>query len=140
MKTQSAKFEPQKRKWIVVDAENQVLGRLASQIAVRIRGKHLPTFTPHVDLGEFVVVVNADKVKLTGDKWNQKTYYRYSGYMGGVKATDRPQAQPGKPRTDDPPGGLGNAAQKPARPQTDKEAQSLHRPGPSSRGATARSF
>jgi large subunit ribosomal protein L13 len=87
MKTQSAKFEPQKRKWIVVDAENQVLGRLAAQVAVRIRGKHLPTFTPHVDIGDFVVVVNADKVRLTGDKWNQKTYYRYSGYMGGLKAT-----------------------------------------------------
>ena len=87
MKTQSAKFEPQKRKWIVVDAENQVLGRLATQIAVRIRGKHLPNFTPHVDLGEFVVVVNAGKVRLTGDKWSQKTYYRYSGYIGGVKAT-----------------------------------------------------
>lgn len=87
MKTESAKFEPDKRKWVVVDAENQVLGRLASQIAVRIRGKHLPTFTPHVDTGEFVVVVNADKVKLTGDKWNQKTYYRYSGYMGGMKST-----------------------------------------------------
>lgn len=87
MKTVSAKFEPDKRKWVVVDAENQVLGRLASQIAVRIRGKHLPTYSPHVDSGEFVVVVNADKVKLTGDKWNQKTYYRYSGYMGGVKST-----------------------------------------------------
>jgi len=87
MKTQSANFEPQKRKWIVVDAENQVLGRLASQIAVRIRGKHLPNFTPHVDVGEFVVVVNAGKVRLTGDKWTQKTYYRYSGYMGGMKAT-----------------------------------------------------
>lgn len=88
MKTVSAKFEPDKRKWVVVDAENQVLGRLASQIAVRIRGKHLPTYSPHVDSGEFVVVVNADKVKLTGDKWNQKTYYRYSGYMGGVKSTN----------------------------------------------------
>jgi len=87
MKTQSANFEPQKRKWIVVDAENQVLGRLASQIAVRIRGKHLPNFTPHVDVGEFVVVVNAGKVRLTGDKWTQKTYFRYSGYMGGLKAT-----------------------------------------------------
>lgn len=87
MKTESAKFEADKRKWIVVDAENQVLGRLASQIAVRIRGKHLPTFSPHVDTGEFVVVINADKIKLTGDKWNQKTYYRYSGYMGGLKST-----------------------------------------------------
>jgi large subunit ribosomal protein L13 len=87
MKTASAKFEPDKRNWIVVDAENQVLGRLASQVATRIRGKHLPTFSPHVDVGEFVVVINADKVKLTGDKWNQKTYYRYSGYMGGLKST-----------------------------------------------------
>jgi large subunit ribosomal protein L13 len=87
MKTESAKFEPDKRKWIVVDAENQVLGRLASQVATRIRGKHLPTFSPHVDVGEFVVVINADKIKLTGDKWNQKTYYRYSGYMGGLKST-----------------------------------------------------
>ena len=140
MKTQSAKFEPQKRKWIVVDAENQVLGRLATQVAMRIRGKHLPTFTPHVDLGDFVVVVNADKVRLTGDKWNQKTYYRYSGYMGGVKATDARKLNQEKPETDDPAGGLGNAPQKPARPQTDKETQSLHRPCSSSRGATARSF
>ncbi|MDR3566747.1 MAG: 50S ribosomal protein L13 [Syntrophobacteraceae bacterium] len=87
MKTESAKFEPQKRKWIVVDAENLALGRLASQIAVRIRGKHLPTFTPHVDLGDFVVVVNADKIQLTGGKWDKKTYYHYSGYMGGMKET-----------------------------------------------------
>jgi large subunit ribosomal protein L13 len=87
MKTVSAKFEADKRKWIVVDAENQVLGRLASQVATRIRGKHMPTFSPHVDVGEFVVVVNAEKVKLTGDKWNKKTYYRYSGYMGGLKST-----------------------------------------------------
>jgi large subunit ribosomal protein L13 len=87
MKTPSAKFEPDKRKWIVVDAENQVLGRLASQVAVRLRGKHLPTFTPHVDLGEFVIVLNAEKVRLTGNKWDQKTYYRYTGYMGGLKST-----------------------------------------------------
>ncbi|MCU0587031.1 MAG: 50S ribosomal protein L13 [Syntrophobacteraceae bacterium] len=87
MKTNSAKFEPSQRKWIVVDAENQVLGRLATQIAMRLRGKHLPHFTPHVDLGDFVVVLNADKVRLTGNKWDQKVYYRHSGYMGGVKET-----------------------------------------------------
>jgi large subunit ribosomal protein L13 len=87
MNTASAKFEANQRKWIVVDAENQVLGRLASQIAVRLRGKHLPQFTPHVDLGDFVVVVNAEKVLLTGRKWDQKTYYRHSGYMGGLKST-----------------------------------------------------
>lgn len=87
MKTISAKFETSQRKWILVDAENQVLGRLATQIAIRLRGKHLPQFTPHVDLGDFVVVVNADKIRLTGNKWDQKVYYRHSGYMGGVKAT-----------------------------------------------------
>ena len=85
MKTMSAKFEANARKWIVVDAENQVLGRLATQVAIRLRGKHLPTFTPHVDLGDFVVVLNADKILLTGKKWQQKTYYRYSGYIGGMK-------------------------------------------------------
>lgn len=85
MKTISAKFEADERKWILVDAENQVLGRLATQIAVRLRGKHLPKFTPHVDVGDFVVVVNAEKVRLTGNKWDQKMYYRYSGYMGGMK-------------------------------------------------------
>lgn len=87
MKTISAKFEADQRKWVVVDAEDQVLGRLASQIAMRLRGKHLPLFTPHVDVGDFVVVVNADKVHLSGRKWDQKTYYRHTGYMGGLKAT-----------------------------------------------------
>lgn len=86
MKTVSAKFETDRRKWIVVDAENQVLGRLASQIAMRLRGKHLPQFTPHVDIGDFVVVINAEKVQLTGRKWDQKVYYRHSGYIGGLKA------------------------------------------------------
>lgn len=86
MKTASAKFEPDQRKWILVDAENQILGRLASKIAMRLRGKHLPAFTPHVDTGDFVVVVNAEKVSLTGRKWDQKVYYRYSGYMGGMKS------------------------------------------------------
>ena len=97
MKTQSAKFQPQKRKWIVVDAQNQALGRLASQVAIRIRGKHLPAFTPHVDLGDFVVVVNADKVRLTGDKLTQKTYYRYSGYLSGVKAITARKLREQKP-------------------------------------------
>ncbi|HDL90023.1 MAG TPA: 50S ribosomal protein L13 [Thermodesulforhabdus norvegica] len=87
MRTESARFEPEKRKWILVDAEGQVLGRLASKIAVRLRGKHLPYFTPHVDVGDFVVVVNADKVRLTGRKWEQKKYYRHSGYIGGLKVT-----------------------------------------------------
>jgi large subunit ribosomal protein L13 len=87
MKTMSAKFEADERKWVVVDAANQVLGRLATQVAVRLRGKHLPTFTPHVDSGDFVVVINAEKIQLTGNKWEQKTYYRYSGHVGGLKST-----------------------------------------------------
>ncbi len=87
MKTVSAKFEADGRKWIVVDADKQVLGRMASKIAMRLRGKHLPTFTPHVDTGDFVVVVNAEKVLLTGRKMDQKVYYRHTGYMGGLKST-----------------------------------------------------
>lgn len=97
MKTISAKFEADQRKWILVDAENQVLGRLATQIAVRLRGKHLPKFTPHVDLGDFVVVINADKVQLTGNKWDQKLYYRHSGYMGGVKVQSARKLNLGNP-------------------------------------------
>ena len=86
MKTVSAKFEADTRKWIVVDAEGQVLGRLATQIAMRLRGKHLPQFTPHIDMGDFVVVINAEKIKLTGRKWDQKEYFRHTGYMGGLKS------------------------------------------------------
>ena len=132
MKTQSAKFEPQKRKWIVVDAENQVLGRLASQIAVRIRGKHLPNFTPHVDVGEFVVVVNAGKVRLTGDKWTQKTYYRYSGYMGGIKATTARKLNEQNPERMIRLAVWGMLPKNRLGRQTHKETQGLHRPVPSS--------
>jgi large subunit ribosomal protein L13 len=71
--------------WFVIDAEGEILGRLATRIATALRGKHKPTFQPHVDTGDFVVVVNAGKVKLTGRKLEQKEYYRYSGYPGGLK-------------------------------------------------------
>lgn len=71
--------------WFVIDAEGEVLGRLATRIATALRGKHKPTFQPHVDTGDFVVVVNAEKVKLTGRKLAQKEYYRYSGHPGGLK-------------------------------------------------------
>ncbi len=84
--TYSAKREDNKEKWCVIDATDLVLGRLASQVAHRIRGKHNPLFTPHVDTGDWVVVINADKVRLTGNKWDQKTYYRHSGYVGGIKS------------------------------------------------------
>ena len=87
MKTYMAKAETVQRKWYVVDAEGMVLGRLASQVAAILRGKNKPTFTPHVDTGDHVIVLNADKVVLTGDKLNQKFYRRRSGYPGGLKET-----------------------------------------------------
>ncbi len=75
-----------KRTWWVVDAKDQVLGRLASRIALLLMGKRKPEYTPHLDTGDFVIVVNAEKVRLTGKKWQQKVYYRHSGYPGGLKA------------------------------------------------------
>lgn len=85
MKTYSVKAGEIERRWFVVDAEGKVLGRLASEIARILRGKHKPTYTPHLDTGDFVVVVNAEKVALTGKKAEQKTYFRHTGYMGGEK-------------------------------------------------------
>ena len=85
MKTYHTPVKEIERKWFVVDAENKVLGRLASEIATRLRGKHKPNFSPHMDVGDFIVVVNADKVKLTGNKLDDKVYYHHSGYMGGIK-------------------------------------------------------
>lgn len=83
--TQSAKKGEHKGNWWVVDAEGQVLGRLATTVAARLRGKHNPAFTPHVDTGDSVVVINAEKIVLTGRKLQQKVYYRHSGYIGGLK-------------------------------------------------------
>ena len=85
MKTFMAKAEAVERKWYVVDAEGMVLGRLASQVAAILRGKHKPIFTPHVDTGDYVIIINADKVVLTGKKLEQKKYYHHSGYVGGLK-------------------------------------------------------
>ncbi len=81
------KKEEVKRNWYVIDAKGKVLGRLASFIAQRLRGKHRPDFTPHVDVGDFIVVINADKIRLTGKKLDKKIYWRHSGYMGGLKLT-----------------------------------------------------
>jgi large subunit ribosomal protein L13 len=83
--TLSAKQSDHQNKWWIVDAENAVLGRLATQVAARLRGKHNPMFTPHVDTGDSVVVINAAKVRLTGRKLDQKNYYRHSGFIGGIK-------------------------------------------------------
>ncbi|MCP4698299.1 MAG: 50S ribosomal protein L13 [Gammaproteobacteria bacterium] len=86
MKTFSAKPAEVKRDWYVVDAENMVLGRLASEIAKRLRGKHKPEYTPHVDTGDYIVVVNAEKVHVTGKKFKNKIYYHHTGYPGGIKS------------------------------------------------------
>lgn len=83
--TYSAKDNDNQGRWCLVDAENAILGRLASTVAARLRGKHNPLFTPHVDTGDWIIVINADKVALTGRKWDQKNYYRHSGYIGGLK-------------------------------------------------------
>ncbi|MBW2331510.1 MAG: 50S ribosomal protein L13 [Deltaproteobacteria bacterium] len=86
MKTYSAKPAEVERKWYVVDASECILGRLASFVACRLRGKHKPIYTPHVDTGDHMIVINANKVALTGKKWNEKLYYRHSGYVGGLKS------------------------------------------------------
>src|SRR5437588_13001409 len=87
MKTYTAKASEVEHGWFVVDAQNKVLGRLAVQIAARLRGKHKPQYTPHVDTGDYIVVVNAAKLRVTGRKAERKTYYRHSGYPGGLKET-----------------------------------------------------
>ncbi len=86
MKTYVANSETRQRDWLVVDAAGQTLGRLSTQIADVLRGKRKPTYTPHVDTGDFVVVINAEKITVTGNKLQQKRYYRHSGYPGGIKS------------------------------------------------------
>ncbi len=87
MKTFMASPATIDRKWYVVDAEGKTLGRLASEVAKVLRGKNKPIFTPHIDTGDYVIVVNAEKIKVTGKKLDQKVYYRHSGYVGGMKET-----------------------------------------------------
>ena len=86
MKTISVKPESVKRDWYVIDAEGETLGRMATEIAVRLRGKHKPEYTPHVDTGDYIVVVNAEKVQVTGNKAKDKIYHRHTGYPGGLKS------------------------------------------------------
>ncbi len=85
MKTYSPKKQELQNNWVVVDAQDKILGRLATEIAVRLKGKHKPEYAPHMDNGDFVIVINADKIKVTGQKMSQKKYYRHSGYPGGIK-------------------------------------------------------
>lgn len=87
MKTFSAKAETVQRDWFVVDATGKTLGRLCSEVASRLRGKHKPVFTPHVDTGDYIVVVNAEKIAVTGNKLDDKNYHRFTGYVGNLKTT-----------------------------------------------------
>ncbi len=96
MKTYSAKPSEVERKWYVIDAEGLVLGRLASVVAMRLRGKHKPMYTPHIDCGDNIIVVNAEKVQLTGRKRGQKVYHRHTGYPGGLKSRTAGQILDGR--------------------------------------------
>ena len=96
-KTRSVRKEDVERRWFIVDAEGQVLGRLCTRIATVLRGKHRPEYTPHVDTGEYVIVINADKVKLTGKKENVKIYQNYSGYPGGLRELTASQVRERRP-------------------------------------------
>lgn len=98
MATYMAKKREIQRKWHLIDANGKTLGRLASRVATLLRGKHKPTFTPHVDTGDFVVVVNAGKVALTGKKWKEKLYIHHSGYPGGLKSISAEKLKEKKPR------------------------------------------
>ncbi|HXX83842.1 MAG TPA: 50S ribosomal protein L13 [Casimicrobiaceae bacterium] len=93
MKTYSARPRDVTREWYVIDASDKVLGRLASAIAYRLRGKHKSTYTPHIDTGDFIVVTNVDKIKVTGNKGEDKLYHRHSGYPGGVRTVSFAQLQ-----------------------------------------------
>lgn len=86
MKTFSAKADQVKREWLLVDANGKTLGRIATEIARRLRGKHKPEYTPHVDTGDYVIVINAEKVAVTGNKRKDKVYYHHTGYIGGIKS------------------------------------------------------
>ena len=135
MKTFSAKPQDIQRDWFVVDATDKVLGRLASQIALRLRGKHKPIFTPHMDTGDFIVVTNVEKIRVTGNKAEDKLYHRHSGYPGGI-VDDQFRQDAGAlsgPRAGK--GGQGHAAQGPARLQDAEEAQVLRGRRPSALGA-----
>lgn len=97
MKTYMANPDKIERKWYVVDADGQTLGRLASEVAKVLRGKNKPVFTPHVDTGDYVIIVNADKIKVTGKKMDQKIYYNHSDYVGGMKETTLKEMMAKKP-------------------------------------------
>ena len=127
MKTFSAKPAEVTHEWFVLDATDKVLGRVASEVALRLRGKHKAIYTPHVDTGDFIIIVNADKIRVTGAKAEDKMYYRHSGYPGGIHATSFKEMQakhPGRARARWPgasagrPSGAATSQSQPQRPHT----------------------
>ena len=129
--------QDRERNWLLVDAEGQTLGRLATQIADALRGKRKPTYTPHVDTGDFVVVVNAEKIAVTGDKRQEKMYYRHSGYPGGLKTRTLNDMLERRPEEVIRLAVRGHAPQEPPRPQAAHQAEGLRRPRAPARGAEA---
>ena len=128
------------REWYVVDATGQTLGRLATQIATVLKGKHKPIYTPSMDCGDFVIVINADKVQVTGRKLDQKIYYRFSGYPGRLEG-DQPARSIGHPsRAGDRGSGQGHVESQPPAPPVDQEAQGIRRAGASAFGPAAQAF
>ena len=126
MKTFSAKPHEVKRDWYVIDATDKVLGRVASEVAHRLRGKHKPEFTPHVDTGDFIIVINAAKLRVTGAKTTDKKYYRHSGYPGGIYETTFGKMQqrfPGRALEK----AEGHAAEGSAGLRDDQEAEGVRR-------------
>ena len=137
MKTYVAKPTDRERNWLVVDATGQTLGRLATQIADALRGKRKPEYTPHIDTGDFVVVVNAEKITVTGDKRQDKKYYRHSRLPGRPEGPHLRRDDGAPAGGDHPPRGQGDAAPQPPRPQAAHEAQGLRRARPPAPGAEA---
>ena len=137
MRTYSPKPGEVTREWYVIDATDVVLGRLASQVATLLRGKHKTTFAPHVDTGDFVVVINAEKVALTGAKAEQKRAYRHSGYPGGLSATSYTELLASNPRRAVEGGGRDAASQQPG-PQATDQVEGLRRPRAPALGPAAR--
>ena len=123
--------------WFVIDAEGMVVGRLAAQIAPILMGKHRPTYTPHIDTGDFVIVTNVDKVVFTGEKWRQKSYQRYSGYPGRPEGRGGLEAVPAPAGADPRAGHPADDAEEQDRPAHAGQAEAVRRAGPSASGAAA---
>ncbi len=140
MKTFSAKPAEVKKKWVMIDATGLVVGRLASIVAMRLRGKHKPTYTPHVDDGDNVIIVNAEKIVLTGNKRESKVYRHHTGYIGGIKERTRPFDSRGQvSAADRGEGSRAHVAARASRPRATRQSAGLCRSRSSARGTDTRS-